>query len=197
MALNHLATRFTCSWPWRTLVLLCDGRTVCGCADPHGRRVLGDTRQTSVHDIWTGDVASRLRADLNRGGSIFSGDCPLKLPLAQGQAPPERNLDVPAQPSRLYIECTAACNISCLQACCARAHRRVHAVAGPAARRPPRPHDQGPHAIEGGQQADVPIEIPAPASPGRYHLTFDLVCEGIDWFEACGSPTTTIPLRIW
>jgi hypothetical protein len=119
MALNHLATRFTCSWPWSTLVLLCDGRMVCGCADPYARRVLGDTRQTSVHNIWTGDVASTLRADLNRGGSTFCGDCPLKLPLAKGQAPPDRGLDVPAQPSRLYIECTAACNISCLQACCA------------------------------------------------------------------------------
>jgi hypothetical protein len=119
MALNHLATRFTCSWPWSTLVLLCDGRIVCGCADPYARRVLGDTRQASVHDIWTGEMASGLRADLNRGGSTFCGDCPLKLPLAQGQAPPERKLDVPAQPSRLYIECTAACNISCLQACCA------------------------------------------------------------------------------
>jgi len=119
MALNHLATRFTCSWPWSTLVLLCDGRIVCGCADPYATRVLGDTRQASVHDIWTGEGASRLRADLNRGGSAFCGDCPLKLPLEGGQAPPERNLDVPAQPSRLYIECTAACNISCLQACCA------------------------------------------------------------------------------
>ena len=30
-----------------------------------------------------------------------------------------RDLNVPALPSRLYIECTAACNISCFQACCA------------------------------------------------------------------------------
>ena len=34
MSLNYLATRFTCSWPWSTMVLLCDGRLVCGCADP-------------------------------------------------------------------------------------------------------------------------------------------------------------------
>ena len=44
-----------------------------------------------------------------------------------------------------------------------------------------------PHTIDGGGQADVPIEIPAPAEPGRYQLKFDLVSEGIDWFEACGS----------
>ena len=48
MSLNYLATRFTCSWPWSTMVLLCDGRLACGCADPYGRRVLGDVRQETV-----------------------------------------------------------------------------------------------------------------------------------------------------
>ena len=37
MSLNYLATRFQCSWPWNTLVMLCDGRMVCGCADPNVR----------------------------------------------------------------------------------------------------------------------------------------------------------------
>jgi Radical SAM superfamily/Iron-sulfur cluster-binding domain len=119
VALHHLATRFTCSWPWSILVMLCDGRIVCGCADPYGTRVLGDTRQASLHDVWTGPAIAALREDLNRGGSRFCGDCPLKLPLAKGQEPPQRDLDVSPQPSRLYVECTAACNISCLQACCA------------------------------------------------------------------------------
>jgi len=27
-------------------------------------------------------------------------------------------------------------------------------------------------------------------------LKFDLVSEGIDWFERCGSPTTTKPLIV-
>ena len=83
------------------------------------RRVLGDVRQSSVGAIWTGETVSRLRADLNQGGSTFCGDCPLKLPLAPDEQPPQRALDVSPQPSRLYIECTAACNISCFQACCA------------------------------------------------------------------------------
>jgi hypothetical protein len=47
------------------------------------------------------------------------------------------------------------------------------------------PADVGP-----GGSADVDIEIPAPDTPGHYTLKFDLVSEGIDWFEACGSPTT-------
>ena len=101
------------------MVLLCDGRLVCGCADPYGKRVLGDARTETVSAVWTGSRASDLRRDLNAGGSKFCGDCPLKLPLKKEQAPPQRDLAVPARPSRLYVECTAACNISCDQACCA------------------------------------------------------------------------------
>ncbi len=101
------------------MVLLCDGRLVCGCADPYGKRVLGDTRTASVSAIWTGATASNLRQDIVGGGSKFCGDCPLKLPLKKDEQPPARGLDVGQLPSRLYIECTAACNISCSQACCA------------------------------------------------------------------------------
>ena len=48
------------------------------------------------------------------------------------------------------------------------------------------PADLGP-----GRSAEVRIEVPAPAKPGKYGLKFDLVSEGIDWFESCGSPTVT------
>ena len=101
------------------MVLLCDGRMVCGCADPYGRRVLGDAKTHPVSEIWAGGTITALRRDLNGGGSKFCGDCPLKLPLKKDQAPTERPLDAGPLPSRLYIECTAACNISCAQACCA------------------------------------------------------------------------------
>ena len=101
------------------MVLLCDGRLVCGCGDPYGQRVLGDTRTSTVSGVWTGATASSLRQDLNAGGSKFCGDCALKLPLKKDQQPPQRDLAVTALPSRLYIETTAACNISCEQACCA------------------------------------------------------------------------------
>jgi len=101
------------------MVMLCDGRMVCGCADPYGKRVLGDVRTTSVSGIWTGERASVLRAEINAGGSKFCGDCPLKLPLKKDDVPSPRDLNVAPLPSRLYIECTAACNISCAQACCA------------------------------------------------------------------------------
>jgi MoaA/NifB/PqqE/SkfB family radical SAM enzyme len=119
MSLNYLATRFGCSWPWSTLVLLCDGRMVCGCADPYGKRVLGDVRSSTVRDVWTGPAIVKLRHDLNSGGSKFCGDCPLKSPLKRDEAPGLRSVDAGPEPSRLYIECTAACNISCHEACCA------------------------------------------------------------------------------
>jgi hypothetical protein len=101
------------------MVMLCDGRMVCGCGDPYGKRVLGDAKAEGVSAIWTGERAAGLRRDLNTGGSTFCGDCPLKLPLEQDAAPPVRALNVAPLPSRLYVECTAACNISCAQACCA------------------------------------------------------------------------------
>jgi hypothetical protein len=101
------------------MTLLCDGRLVCGCADPYGKRVLGDARTTSVSGVWTGEQAAKLRSDINAGGSKFCGDCPLKLPLKKDEDAPQRGVDVGLLPSRLYVECTAACNISCAQACCA------------------------------------------------------------------------------
>ena len=119
MSLNFLATRFQCSWPWDILVMLCDGRVVCGCADPYGHRVLGDARTSSIGGIWDGPVLKQLRDDLNGGGSKFCGDCPLKLPLKKDEAPPVRPLDAGPLPGRMFIECTAACNISCTDACCA------------------------------------------------------------------------------
>jgi hypothetical protein len=48
-----------------------------------------------------------------------------------------------------------------------------------------------PDHLAPGAFVDVMIDVPAPPDAGRYRLKFDLVSEGIDWFEACGSPTTT------
>ena len=55
---------------------------------------------------------------------------------------------------------------------------------------------QLPRALEGGKAADIDIELPPLPEPGRYTLKFDLVSEGIDWFERCGSPTTSKPLLV-
>jgi SAM-dependent methyltransferase len=44
-----------------------------------------------------------------------------------------------------------------------------------------------PHDVAPGQAVVLPFECPAPATPGLYHLKFDLVAEGVTWFEATGS----------
>ncbi len=53
-----------------------------------------------------------------------------------------------------------------------------------------------PRTLEPGGTAEVELTITPPDKPGRYALKFDLVSEGIDWFEACGSPTTTRRLLV-
>jgi hypothetical protein len=53
-----------------------------------------------------------------------------------------------------------------------------------------------PSTLESGSAADVGIEIAAPDARGRYRLKFDLVSEGIDWFERCGSETTSKTLVV-
>jgi hypothetical protein len=53
-----------------------------------------------------------------------------------------------------------------------------------------------PRALEGGAVMDVPIRLPPLADSGRYTLKFDLVCEGVDWFERCGSPVTQKTLLV-
>ena len=79
------------------MVLLCDGRMVCGCADPYGKRVLGDARTERCRgDLDRRDARRRCAGTSTRGGSKFCGDCPLKLPLTKDQAPPQRPLDVGA-----------------------------------------------------------------------------------------------------
>jgi hypothetical protein len=53
-----------------------------------------------------------------------------------------------------------------------------------------------PSHLQAGATIDIPITVTAPEAPGRYLLKFDLVSEGIDWFEKSGSPTTLKPFVV-
>jgi hypothetical protein len=53
-----------------------------------------------------------------------------------------------------------------------------------------------PAALAPNGSANVSIDVPAPRQPGEYALKFDLVSEGIDWFERSGSETTLKALRV-
>jgi Radical SAM superfamily len=53
-----------------------------------------------------------------------------------------------------------------------------------------------PATLAPGGRVDIVIDVRAPREPGRYLLRFDLVSEGIDWFESCGSEPTTRILQV-
>jgi hypothetical protein len=53
-----------------------------------------------------------------------------------------------------------------------------------------------PRTLTGGDAADIPIEFPPLDKAGRYTIKFDLVSEGVDWFEKCGSAVTVKKLVV-
>jgi len=110
--------RFTCDWIFKIMVVLCDGKVVCGCADPRGERPLGHLRDTRLTDIWRGDKVRRIRQELNAGFSGFCLNCGLKKPLKEGEPVPQQPVDLEILP-RIFFEPTVVCNLNCFQAVCA------------------------------------------------------------------------------
>jgi hypothetical protein len=53
-----------------------------------------------------------------------------------------------------------------------------------------------PASLDAGASVEIAIQTPPLPEAGRYALKFDLVSEGIEWFEKCGSPTTLKPLWV-
>ncbi len=112
--------RFTCDWIFNILVVLCDGKVVCGCADPYGLRPLGDANTQTLHEIWNAPETRAIRDDLNRGFSKFCEPCGLKCQLASDGGIPQRSPMIEHM-SRLFIEPTVLCNLDCYKSVCNRA----------------------------------------------------------------------------
>jgi SAM-dependent methyltransferase len=53
-----------------------------------------------------------------------------------------------------------------------------------------------PHPIAPGEERELTLQIPAPAAPGSYQLKFDMVREGVTWFELAGSQPLVHPIEI-
>ncbi|MCU0275372.1 MAG: radical SAM protein [Acidobacteria bacterium] len=111
-------SRFTCDWIFNILVVLCDGKVVCGCADPRGERPLGHLRELPLGEIWRSEAVRRIRRELNAGFSPFCAPCGLKRALADHEPAPQRPVDLQVLP-RIFFEPTVVCNLDCLQAVCA------------------------------------------------------------------------------
>lgn len=50
--------------------------------------------------------------------------------------------------------------------------------------------------MTGGDTDTLSIELPDLPDPGEYRLKFDMVSEGIDWFESGGSPVLWTNLMV-
>jgi hypothetical protein len=53
-----------------------------------------------------------------------------------------------------------------------------------------------PHDVPPGATITLAFSCPAPQTAGAYGLKFDLVAEGVAWFEASGSPAVTRELTV-
>ena len=115
----HRHEQFSCDWLQTMLVVLCDGKVVCGCADPYGERPLGLLSRQSLLDIWHSEKVTRIRHELNQGHCCFCDPCGLKRRLAPGEQPPQYPVHHAHLP-RIFLEPTAACNLDCFEAVCNR-----------------------------------------------------------------------------
>ncbi len=106
-----------CHWPFRSMVLSSDGSVVCGCADPFVQRPLGNAAQQSLLEIWNGEGFQQIRRGVNAGDLAACGDCGLRE-LRPDPAPPTLPLQLDRGPTRLFVEPSIVCNISCYKAVC-------------------------------------------------------------------------------
>lgn len=108
---------YWCDWPWTTLVVLCDGSVVCGCADPRGLRPVGNAIENDILQIWNNETMNGIRKGLISGNPTFCKDCGLKKIVTENNFSPNI-LDISPGPKRLFIEPTITCNISCFATHC-------------------------------------------------------------------------------
>jgi MoaA/NifB/PqqE/SkfB family radical SAM enzyme len=110
-------TKFTCDWIFNILVVLSDGKVVCGCADPYGERPLGHLKENSIDEIWHSEKVKTIRRELNQGHSSFCHPCGLKRFLKEDEPVPQRPEHLEVLP-RIFLEPTVLCNLSCFKSVC-------------------------------------------------------------------------------
>lgn len=55
-----------CNYPWRTMVILHDGRVVICCLDYNGTQVVGDVRKNTIKEIWNSAAYKKIRDDFKK-----------------------------------------------------------------------------------------------------------------------------------
>jgi hypothetical protein len=114
---GNIETKFTCDWIFNILVVLSDGKVVCGCADPFGERPLGYLSKNSIYEIWNSDKVKQIRKELNEGQACFCQPCGLKRLLKEDEPVPQAPRHLEVLP-RIFFEPTVLCNLACFKAVC-------------------------------------------------------------------------------
>lgn len=110
------AGRKFCMVPWSESAVLSDGTVVCGCTDALKMMPLGNVEQASFEQIWSGKRYRRLRAAVRCGAErvyLCSSCCFLCDRPAGDRLDADFPLEPRAFPTRLHIEPTIRCNLSC------------------------------------------------------------------------------------
>ena len=58
--------RAICDYPWRVMMILCDGRVGLCCLDFNAEQIVGDANKEPVLEIWNGPRMAQLREDFKR-----------------------------------------------------------------------------------------------------------------------------------
>lgn len=111
--------RFTCDRIFNSLVVLCDSKVVCGCADPYGERPLGFLSKEGILDIWNNENVRAIRQGLNKGYASFCLNCGLKKTVSPNEKIIQRPVFLETLP-RIFFEPTILCNLSCFHAVCSK-----------------------------------------------------------------------------
>lgn len=107
-----------CNFPWEALAIDCDGSISCSCADPFKMRVIGNMNDDSIMEIWNNEKYQNIRRGLLRNDPSFCYGCGyLSKKHENGM---ERPIHIDNGPRMIWIEPAIICNLSCLNACCAK-----------------------------------------------------------------------------
>jgi MoaA/NifB/PqqE/SkfB family radical SAM enzyme len=58
--------QYTCNYPWRTMVILFDGKVVLCCMDFNGVQVVGDVNINTIKKIWNGEKYRQVKEDFKK-----------------------------------------------------------------------------------------------------------------------------------
>ncbi len=116
---SYEGKRMFCLWPWRTMVLTCDGTVVCGCGDARNENKMGHVGSESALQIWQGAGFQRMRRGMHANRPpAFCYKCGLMEVHDGDYQPPDLPLVPPELPRVLYVEPTIICNLRCPQPAC-------------------------------------------------------------------------------